>query len=90
MRTVRLSAPKRRQGFTLIELLIVMAIIAVLVALTLPAVMKAREASNRTTCMNNLRQLGLACHSHHERLGYFPTAGTSDLCAPPSAVSAFR
>lgn len=82
MRTVRLSANERRQGFTLIELLIVMAIIAILVALTVPAVMKAREASNRTTCMNNLRQLGLACQSHHERLSYFPTAGTSDLCAP--------
>ena len=71
-----------RKGFTLVELLIVMAIIAVLAAMTLPAVMKAREVANRSVCSNNLRQLGLACWTHQQQLGYFPTAGTSDYCAP--------
>jgi prepilin-type N-terminal cleavage/methylation domain-containing protein len=71
-----------RNGFTLVELLIVMAIIAVLMALTIPAVMKAREVAQRTSCSNNLRQLGVACWAHHQQIGYFPTAGTSDYCAP--------
>src|SRR5690242_9185523 len=82
MGPARLRVRTRRKGFTLVELLIVMAIIAVLIALTVPAVMKAREVANRTTCSNNLRQLGIACWSHHQQLGHFPTAGTSDYCAP--------
>jgi prepilin-type N-terminal cleavage/methylation domain-containing protein len=80
-----------RAGFTLIELLIVMAIIAVLIALSLPAVMKAREAANRTVCTNNLRELGIACIKHHQQIGYFPTAGVDDHAAPtfstPSATN---
>jgi hypothetical protein len=59
-----------------------MAIIALLIALAVPAVVKAREASNRAVCTNNLRQLGLAFQAHHEQYGYFPTAGTNDLAAP--------
>jgi hypothetical protein len=59
-----------------------MAIIAVLVAITIPAVFKAQEAANRTTCTNNLRQMGLAFHNHHQQYGYLPTAGTSDWAAP--------
>jgi prepilin-type N-terminal cleavage/methylation domain-containing protein len=78
----RLPAPSRRPGFTLVELLVVMAIIAVLISLIIPAAMKAREASNRTACSNNLRQLGLAALAHHTQIGYFPTAGTSDYCGP--------
>ena len=81
MRSPRLPRPSRR-AFTLIELLIVMAIIAVLVALAIPAVMKARESSNRTTCANNLRNLALGCVAYQQQLNYFPTAGVGDYRAP--------
>ncbi|MHC5537983.1 DUF1559 family PulG-like putative transporter [Singulisphaera rosea] len=72
----------KRRGFTLIELLVVIAIIAVLIALLLPAVQAAREAARRASCVNNLKQIGLAAMNYESGSGCYPPGATAIMINP--------
>jgi prepilin-type N-terminal cleavage/methylation domain-containing protein/prepilin-type processing-associated H-X9-DG protein len=79
---VRGEFTQRRYGLSLLELLVVIAIIAILIGLLLPAIHKVRQSAMRAQCQNNLRQIALGFHHHHDALGVFPHGGCNPRDCP--------
>ncbi len=81
------GCPQNRRGFTLVELLVVIAIIGILIGLLLPAIQAAREAARRSSCSNNLHQLGIAIQTYHDRQRAFPPGAYLHRLANTSSIS---
>lgn len=76
--TIMLLNRNMRKALTLIELLVIIAILAIIIGLLLPAVQRVRESANRSKCLNNIKQITLACNNYEHSFGVLPDAGHKD------------